>query len=341
MLFSTFLSLLSACAFFHLHKVTAQQAAYKAVLQAGLLTTYCNPNTPCNQNGCQGVNKNNPNTSTGICEAGPCFGQVCASICGKTSGPCTNCGGCPSQKPPCDTCNGVSSSHGDGQCGPGDYFGCPCTSTCGSSIGSCWDNGCNGINSANSSFNGFCTQGKYTGCEYFGIPGFCTDGQYWGCPCKSTCGLDVGACNQNGCNGVNVPRGSQGNVQLGFCTAGEYWGCKCKSVCGTSNYPCNQNGCNGINAPDGKSAGLCTAGDFNGCLCNSICSKWYRGPCSECEGSNGICTSGDYTGCYCNQNSLGTPTPGTPAASPATSPAASPSTPAASPSTPAASPSGV
>src|SRR6267378_1739804 len=84
MLFTTLLSLL------YLHKVTAQitqitapqaplpTAAYAAMLQAGRATGPCDPSANCNS--CQGMN-NYPNSTTGICQSGPCHGQVCTSVC--------------------------------------------------------------------------------------------------------------------------------------------------------------------------------------------------------------------------------------------------------------------
>ncbi|KAK3374543.1 hypothetical protein B0H63DRAFT_525849 [Podospora didyma] len=55
----------------------------------------------------------------------------------------------------------------------------------------------------------------------------------------SACGAKNGACDDNGCEGINNP-----DDGLGYCTAGEFIGCPCRSICGSKNGPCNDNGCN-------------------------------------------------------------------------------------------------
>ncbi|KAN0072714.1 hypothetical protein V8E54_008828 [Elaphomyces granulatus] len=356
MLFPTLLGLL------YLHKVTAQitqitapqgpqpTAAYAAMLKAGLATGSCDPSVSCTT--CQGMN-NYPNstTDTGICQSGPCHGKMCASACPSDPVSCrdANCAGaanplnssigrclggdyngcdclpqCPGSLIYCDTCNGTSSSHGEGECGPGDYFGCSCRSTCGTYVDSCSANECNGINSGNTTAvsQGICTTDKYAGCDCTstcsgmdscsanecnginspdGKPGFCTFDRYWGCPCTSTCGIgdsNTGQCDSPDCLGVNMPRDNNGNVQYGSCTAGKYWGCLCKSICGPSHGACSDPGCGGFNAPDGG-LGVCIKdqGKYLGCLCNSNCNG--APSCGGCDGLNGICTSGAFAGCNC------------------------------------------
>ncbi|KAF2868638.1 hypothetical protein BDV95DRAFT_642281 [Massariosphaeria phaeospora] len=123
--------------------------------------------------------------------------------------------------------------------------------------------------------------------------GICTAGDFAGCPCANVCGATSGKCNENNCGGLNDPSG------VGKCTIGQFAGCPCNSVCGTPG-DCNKNGCEGVNQPGGQ-AGYCTKGQFAGCLCNSVCGD-KDGSCSDngCAGKGGVCTAGGLKGCSCD-----------------------------------------
>jgi hypothetical protein len=113
----------------------------------------------------------------------------------------------------------------------------------------------------------------------------------------SGCGLPPGPCNQNGCDGTNLPGAS-----LGICQS-SFRGCTCTTSCGSlsNSGKCNENGCQGINPPTPGNLGICTAGSFVGCACVGVCGS-NNGRCDQngCNGVGGVCQSGDFAGCNCN-----------------------------------------
>ena len=71
-------------------------------------------NGPCNKNGCEGIN--NPDTSLGICTAGPYKDCPCSNVCNNSVNSCQING-----------CNGKEKfGTGKGFCTAGQYNGCQC-----------------------------------------------------------------------------------------------------------------------------------------------------------------------------------------------------------------------
>ena len=271
----------------------------------------CDPNRPCDESGCFGLN-DFLSPGTGICTEGPCSGIACVSVCLPTVGLCADndCQGianatssgtgqctegnlwgctcnplCSSSLTACSNCGGTNNPHGNGACGPGgslgNGYGCPCDSQCPSNL-ACSNGQCNGASE-----------------PYPLTGGVCLSGTYEGCSCNSACGRTQGGCLQNGCNGISNPNGP------GLCGVGALLGCQCTSTCGPDTGACNQNGCGGINDPHGG-LGTCLTGNYAGCNCASVCPS-APNTCSStgCAGFNdangglGVCQGGDYYGCQC------------------------------------------
>jgi hypothetical protein len=182
-------------------------------------------NGACNKNGCDGVN--DPETGFGVCLGENNFQFCpCTNACG-TNGPC-NGGDCKGDNDP---------SGGPGRCTSGFAAGCFCNSVCGTP-GPCDQAGCEGRNQPG------------------GGLGICTAGDFKGCLCTSVCGASDGACDADGCEGVN-----------GYCTSGKAKGCSCGSKCSNTQMgPCSN--CNGITEGATEGVGICAGGDFDGCLCS-------------------------------------------------------------------------
>ena len=180
----------------------------------------CTSSIKCSDPQCQG--RSDPTGGVGSCLAGLYAGCNCQSVCGQ-NGPCNT-----------QTCFGLNNVRGQhGLCTGGISNGCFCNSVCGDHDGSCTSNNCQGVD------------------------GVCTAGDYHGCSCGTACGnLEIGKCNDNGCNGVNSP-----SAGLGVCTSAQLKGCACTNICGTKNGPCSNKQCQGSN-------GVCKGGPFIGCYCD-------------------------------------------------------------------------